>query len=172
MLLSEEIKRFLYNNLFIMIEISNNAGVISVETSAKNKITLDTSNLEVQIDNLNVVHAWEFEKSGILLEVKLYSGKLFYSFTIDSKHLVIITDDTFELKEEILSFFWDVDVLIIKWSKESAKIFENIEARVVVPYWEGQSSFLTTLWQHIEEVKSFKVKWDFSIDSTEFVNLA
>lgn len=155
-----------------MIEISNKSGIISVETGAKNKITLDIDSKEVKIDDLNVVHAWEFEKSGILLEVKSYSDKLFYSFTIDSKHLVIINDDKFELKEEILSFFWDVDVLIIIGSKESAKISENIEARVVVPYWDGQSTFLTALWQHIEEVKSFKVKWDFSIDSTEFVNLA
>lgn len=155
-----------------MIEISNKAGVISVETSSKNSVTLDTNTLEVKIDDLNVVHAWEFEKSGILLEVKSYSNNLFYSFTLDWKHLVIITDDAFDLKEEILSFFWDVDVLIIKWSKESAKIFESIEARVVVPYWDGKSSFLSTLWQHREEVDSFKVKWEFLIDDTEFVNLA
>jgi len=155
-----------------MIEISNNKWIISVETSTKNTITLDTNSSEVKIDELDVVHAGEFEKSWILLEVKSYSNKLFYSFTVDSKHVVIITDDIFDLKEEILSFFWDVDVLIITGSKESAKIYENIEARVVVPYWDGKSTFLTALWQHIEEVKSFKVKWDFSIDSTEFVNLA
>jgi len=154
-----------------MIEINNKAGVISVVDSSKAQISLDINSLEVKIDDLNVVHAWEFEKSGILLEVKSYNNILFYSFTIDWKHLVIITDDKFELKEEILSFFWDVDVLIIKWSKESAKIFENIEARVVVPYWDWKSTFLTTLGQHIEEVSSFKVKWDFAIDSTEFVNL-
>jgi len=154
-----------------MIEISNKSGVISVETSNKSKITLDTNTLEVKIDDLNVVHAGEFEKSGILLEVKAYADKLFYSFTVDSKHLVIINDDNFELKEEILTFFWDVDILIIKWSKESAKIFESIEARVVVPYGDWKSTFLTTLWQHIEEVKSYKVKWELPIDNTEFVNL-
>ena len=154
-----------------MIEISNKSGVISVETSTKSKITLDTNTLEVKIDDLNVVHAGEFEKSGILLEVKAYADKLFYSFTVDSKHLVIINDDNFELKEEILTFFWDVDILIIKWSKESAKIFESIEARVVVPYGDWKSTFLTTLWQHIEEVKSYKVKWELPIDNTEFVNL-
>jgi DUF4097 and DUF4098 domain-containing protein YvlB len=40
-----------------MIEISNKAGVISVETSSKNSVTLDTNTLEVKIDDLNVVHA-------------------------------------------------------------------------------------------------------------------
>ena len=155
-----------------MIEIKNNSWVVSVETSSKSKISLDTKNSEVNIDDLNVVHPGEFEKSWILLEVKEYANILFYSFTIEGKHLVIITNDVFELKEEILSFFWDVDILIIVWSKESAKIFENIEARIVVPYGDGKSSFLTTLWQHSEEVTSYKVKWEFSIDSTEFVNLA
>lgn len=155
-----------------MIELSNNKGVISVETNSKNKIIFDTNSLDVKIDDLDVVHPGEFEKSGILLVVKEYQNILFYSFTIDSKHLVIVTNDSFELKEEILSFFWDVDVLIIIWTKESAKIFENIEARVVVPYWEGKGAFLTTLWQHTEEVESYKVKWEFSLDSTDFVNLA
>lgn len=154
-----------------MIELFNKSGVISVETNTKNKITFDTNSLEVKIDNLSVVYPGEYEKSWILSIVKEYNNILFYSFTVDAKHLVIITNDSFELKEEILSFFWDVDILIIVWSKESAKIFENIEARVVVPYWEGKSAFLTTLWQHIEEVESYKVKWEFSLDSTEFVNL-
>lgn len=154
-----------------MIELFNKSGVISVETNTKNKITFDTNSLEVKIDNLSVVYPGEYEKSGILSIVKEYNNILFYSFTVDAKHLVIITNDSFELKEEILSFFWDVDILIIVWTKESAKIFENIEARLVVPYWDGKSTFLTTLWQHIEEVESYKVKWEFSLDSTEFVNL-
>ena len=155
-----------------MIEVSNNSWVIIAQTKSKNTISLDTNTLDVKIDDLNVVHPWEYEKSGILLEVKEYNNILFYSFIIEWKHLLIITNDVFDLKEEILSFFWDVDVLIIVWSKESAKIFENIEARVVVPYGDWKNTFLTTLWQHIEEVTIHKVKWDFSIDSTEFINLA
>ena len=155
-----------------MIEVSNKSGIISVETTSKNKIIFDTNSNDVYIDNLNVVHQWEFEKSGILLVVQEYNNTLFYSFTINNKHLVIISDDTFEIKEKILSFFGDVDILIIKWSKESAKIFENIEARVVIPYWEWKSTFFTTLWQRTEEVASHKIKWDFSLDSTEFINLA
>jgi len=154
-----------------MLEITNKNWIISVENSSKNKITLDIDTFEVKIDDFNVVHAGEFEKSGILLEVKSYNNNLFYSFTIEWKHLLIITDDKFDLKEEILSFFWDVDILITIWSKESAKIFENIEARLVVPFGDWKSTFLTTLGQHIEEVDLYKLKWELSIDSTEFVNL-
>lgn len=153
------------------MEIFNNKWVIEIVSNSKNKIVFDASTKLVMIDNLDVTYPWEFEKGGILLEVKEYSNNLFYSFTIDSKHLVIISNDNFELKEEILSFFWDVDVLVIVWSRESAKIFENIEARVVIPYWEWKQTFLTTLWQHSEEVSSYKIKWDLSDDVSEFINL-
>jgi predicted glycosyltransferase involved in capsule biosynthesis len=107
-----------------------------------------------------------------LLEVKEYAWVLFYSFTIDSRHLVIITSYSFELKEDILSFFWDVDVLIMIWAKESVKIYENIEARVVIPYWLWKQTFLTALGQNIEEVSSYKVKWELLEDTSEFVNLS
>lgn len=153
------------------MEIYNDSWIITVETDTKSKINFNTSTLDVFIDDLNVVYPWEYEKSGILLVVKEYSDSLFYSFTVDWIHLVIITDDKFEQKEEILSFFGDVDILIIVWSKDSAKIFENIEARLVVAYWEWKDTFLTTLWQHTQEVDRYKIKWDFSLDSTEFVNL-
>lgn len=153
------------------MEIFNNKWVIEIVSNSKNKIVFDAITKLVMIDNLDVTYPWEFEKGGILLEVKEYSNNLFYSFTIDSKHLVIISNDSFDLKEEILSFFWDVDVLVIVWSRESAKIFENIEARVVIPYWEWKQTFLTTLWQHSEEVSSYKIKWDLSDDVSEFINL-
>ncbi len=154
-----------------MIEVKNSSWVLSFVGSSKKTISFDTNSLDVKIDDLSVVHPGEFEKSGILLEVKEYSEKLFYSFTIDTKHLVIVPYDNFELKEEILSFFGDVDILVIVWSKEAAKIFESIEARMVVPYWEFKDTFLSTLGQHTEEVDSYKIKWEFSLDSTEFVNL-
>jgi len=153
------------------MEILNNKWVIEILSNTKSKVTFDTQTAETKIDWLSVTHPWEFEKWWILLEVKEYNKILFYSFTIDTKHLVIISNDSFELKEEILSFFGDVDVLVIVWSKESAKIFENIEARVVVPFWEWKQTFLTTLWQHTEELKSYKIKWEMSDDTSEFINL-
>ncbi|MDP2091040.1 MAG: hypothetical protein Q8K30_05590 [Candidatus Gracilibacteria bacterium] len=154
-----------------MIEIYNNNGFLTLETKSKNKVTLDTKDFEVKIDDLNVVYPGEYEKSGILLEVKKYADILFYSLTISGNHVLIITHDKFDLKEEIMSFFGDVDVLIIVGTKEAAKLFESIEARVVVPFGEEKSIFLNTLGQHIEEVDSYKLKSEFSIDSTEFVNL-
>jgi len=51
-----------------------------------------------------------------------------------------------------------VDVLIIKGSKDSFKIFENIEAKVVIPYGDAKDIFLNTAGQHPESVNVFKVK--------------
>ncbi len=154
-----------------MIEIFNKDNSLVILDWSKKEVILDKSNLKVLLDGFEVDYPWEYEKSWILLEVKEYEEKLFYNFLINWKHLIIINYDSFELKEEILSFFGDVDILIIIWTKESAKIYENIEAKVVVPYGDSKDLFLTTLGQHIEEVEIYKQKWEFPIDATEFVNL-
>jgi hypothetical protein len=154
-----------------MIEIFNRSNKLIIQDSQKSEISFDETTLNVELDWFNVTYPWEYEKSGILLEVKEFENILFYNFLIEKKHIVIITNDKFELKEEILSFFWDVDTLIIIWTKDAAKVFENIEANVVIPYWETKDIFLNTLWQHNEEVDSYKVKSEFTFESTEFVNL-
>lgn len=154
-----------------MLEFINKDNNLVVINSDKKSITFDINDYKVSLDNFDVTHPWEYEKAGILLEVKEYNDNLFYSFSIEWYHMVFISSDNFELKEEILSFFWDVDVLLIKGSKESAKVFENIEAKLVIPFWEGKDIFLNTLWQHKEEEDLFKLKWELSWETTEFVHL-
>ena len=154
-----------------MLELKNTAGVITIVDSNKTEIKFETQSNNVYLWDFDVSYPGEYEKSGILLEVKEYNNQLFYHFLVDGKHLVIVNTDSVDLKEEILSFFWDVDILMIKGSKESAKLFENIEAKLVVPYTEGKDIFLNTLGQHIEEASSHKIKAELSIDTTEFVNL-
>lgn len=154
-----------------MLEIKNHKGNLCVMNSDKKEIHLWVSESSVSLDGLDVNFPGEYEKSEILLEVKNYNGELFYNFSLEGKTLVYFFNENFEIKEEIMSFFWDVDVLIIRGSKESVKIFENIEARIVVPFWDGKDVFLNALGQHSESLKSYKVKWESSLDSTEFVNL-
>lgn len=154
------------------MEIRNNKNFLEIELNSKNTIYFNTTSKEVKIDDFSVSYPWEYEKSGILLEVKEYSWELFYSFSAEWNHILFVLADDFELKEEILSFFWDVDILFIYWTKKSAKIFENIEARVVIPFWPEKSLFLQTLWQNPEEVNSFKTKWEFSAETSEFVNFS
>lgn len=154
-----------------MVDIFNKSDDLIIQNSDKKEIRFNRINNSVLLDTFDVTFPWEYEKSGILLEVKEYNDILFYNFLIEWKHLVIISNDDFEMKEEILSFFWDVDILIIIWSKKSAEIFENIEARIVIPYWDSKWLFLNTLWQHIEEIESYRIKSELPSDLTEFVNL-
>jgi len=154
-----------------MLDIKYRKSDLIITDSDKNEISFNIETKNILLDGYDISHSWEYEKSGILVETKKYGDDLYYNFLVDKKRLVIITQDTFELKEEILSFFGDVDVLIIVGSKESAKIFESIEAKMVIPYGESKDMFLHTLGQNVEEVNSYKIKWDFSLDSTEFVNL-
>jgi len=154
-----------------MLDIFYKNNDLVIVDSNKKEIRFDYENNKMQLDGYDVTFPWEYEKSAILLEVKEYNNSLFYNFLIDGKHLVIIPDDSFEIKEDILEFFGDVDILIIKWSAASAKIFENIESKIVIPYGEAKDIFLNTLWQHIEELDSYKQKGELPIDNTEFVNL-
>lgn len=141
-----------------MIEISyKNSNILCIKNSDKKDILFDTQENKVFLEDFDVSHPGEYEKSGNLLEVKQYAGILFYKLLVDGKHVCIVTSDSFELKEEIVSFFGDVDVLIIIGTKTAVKIFENIEAKVVIPYAEGKDVFLGTLGQHSEAVKTFKL---------------
>lgn len=155
-----------------MIEISyKNASTLTIKNSDKKEINFAFEDRKVFLEDFDVTHPGEYEKSGNLLEVKEYTDILFYKFLVDGKHLCIVTSDSFELKEEILSFFGDVDVLIIIGTKDAVKIFENIEAKVLIPYGEGKDIFLNTLGQHSEAVKVQKIGADLDGDRTEYVNL-
>ncbi len=154
-----------------MLDILYKGDSLLITDSNKKSIDFDYKSNKVLLDWYDVTFPWEYEKSWILLEVKEYNNYLFYNFLIDQKHLVIITEDNFEIKESILEFLWDVDLLIIKWSKDATKIFENIEAKIVIPYGEWKDLFLNSLWQQSEEVSVYKQKWELPIDNTEFVNL-
>jgi hypothetical protein len=90
---------------------------------------------------------------------------------IDGKHISIVTSDSFDMKEDIISFFGDVDILIIIGSKDAVKVFENIEAKVVIPYGEAKYIFLSTAGQHPEAIKVYKLNSELDGDRTEFINL-
>lgn len=84
---------------------------------------------------------------------------------------MIVQSDNFELTENTLGFFGDVDVLIIKGTKAGVKIYENIEAKLVIPYGEEKEIFLNSLGQTKEAVDTFKLKGELNGEITEFVNL-
>lgn len=154
-----------------MIEILNTNKNIQIKNSDNVVVSCNISTYEVQIGEYKIDFPGEYEKSWVLLEVLEYDEKLFYSFLVEWKVIVVLFHDDFEMKEEVMSFFWDVDVLLVTGTKNASKIVENIEARVVIPFWEGKDIFLNTLGQHKEEIEIFKLKWEMWIENTEFINL-
>ena len=154
-----------------MIEIYNKDQNTLIKNSESKILYISLNDKNIKIDDFVIDFPWEYEKSWMLVEVKEYQDKLFYSLVIESKHIVVIFDDKFEMKEEIMTFFWDVDLIIINATKDSSKIVENIESRIVLPIWESKDIYLNSMWQVKEELEVFKIKWDFWDENTEFVNL-
>ncbi len=154
-----------------MLEIINNNKKIIIKNSSKEDITIEYLTKEIFIWNLKIDLPWEYEKSWILLEAKEYNNEIFYNIVVEKKHIVVFFTDNFEIKEEIVDFFGDIDILFIPWTKESAKLFENIEAKVVIPFGEAKDIFLQTLGQNIEEVENYKIKSELEWLETIFINL-
>jgi len=53
-----------------MLEIKNNKNGLVVTDNNKSEIKLNTESLDVVLDGFDVTYPGEYEKSGILLEVK------------------------------------------------------------------------------------------------------
>lgn len=125
----------------------------------------------VNVDWLKIDFPGEYEKSWIMAHVIEKSEKLIFQLRFLDKNVWYINYDELEIDEELADFFWDIDILVIKWSKNSIKIFENLEAKYVVPYWDQKDNFFSTLGQHIESVPSMKIKELLSENDVIFVNL-
>lgn len=155
-----------------MLEIIKDKDIFKIKDSNWVFTTIDFLKKEIKIDYYLLDMPWEYEKSLILWEVKSYQEKMFYSLIIESFKVFVIFDDNFDLKEEIVSFFWDIDILIINTSKNSQTITENIEAKTIIPFWEYKDIYLNSLWQHKEELNSFKIKTKEQFtDTTTYINL-
>ncbi|MDD3302680.1 MAG: hypothetical protein PHN31_03915 [Candidatus Gracilibacteria bacterium] len=153
------------------MEIFYKNNKLIIQNTSKKEVIFDITSQDISIDLFSISKQGEYEKGSILAVVKKHNGSLFYNLNLDGYKVVIITNDTFEFNEEFLSFFGDIDLLILPGSKNSIKIYENLEAKIVLPFGEGKDIFFTSISQHKEEVESHKIKGAILGDVTEFVNL-
>jgi hypothetical protein len=115
---------------------------------------------------------WEYEKWWVLASVMDVWAKKLFSLRADEKNIAYINYDNLEIIESITDFFWNIDILVILWDKNSVKMFEELEPKIVIPFWDLQDQFLVALWQNIEKVKKYKLREiDFSWEITIFVNI-
>ena len=128
----------------------------------------------LEIDGLKIEMAGEYEKSGILLQTRLIGEILVHELQVERKVIGFIPAEILEASEELVAFFDELDMLLISGAKSDIQIFENLEARMVVPYGEFRETFLSSVGQaSLEAVEKFKTKEsDFNGESTVFVKLA
>jgi len=154
-----------------MIEITQTPETLTLKHS-HTLVTLEKNKNTVSIHDFSLDFPGEYEKSGVLATVDEFEDKLCYHLLVDGKHVALVLWDSFSLTENFLEFLGDIDILVIVGTKQSAKMIENIEAKMIVPFGEETEIFLNILGQHQEAVSSIKVKWELSGDTTEFVHLA
>jgi hypothetical protein len=128
----------------------------------------------LNIDGMTIDTPGEYEKSGVLVQTRNIGESLVHELQVERKIVGYIPASITEATEELIGFFDDLDVLLIAGAKEDIKIFESLEARVVVPYGENREQFLVNAGQSALEItEKYKSKEsDFEGETTVFVRLA
>ncbi|MDQ1344383.1 MAG: hypothetical protein QG650_1104 [Patescibacteria group bacterium] len=151
------------------MELYEKNGYVAI-SSEKREILL--GNGFIEIEGMKLDFPGEYEKSGVLVHVMDHPSGLLFSLRFEDRDVAYVETDELEVTEGIADFFRDVDLLVLKGTKNAVKLFENLEARLVVPYGEEKSAFLTALGQNVEPVAKYKTKeLDFEGETTGFVYL-
>lgn len=152
------------------MDITSQNNQIIITSDKKDIIFSDASS--ISLDGMIIDFHGEYEKSGFLTEFKEIEGTPLFTLRVEGKNIAYIPTDKLEITEKVVDFLGNIDVLILPGDKNATKIFENLEARMVVPYGEETPLFLSSLGQNIEMVEKYKTKEvDFESESTVFVRL-
>ena len=137
------------------------------------KVEIFFSEKGLSIAGYGIDFPGEYERSGVLVEVLEFQGALAFHLKSEGVTMAWLDHEKFEASKDLVDFLGDVDVLVVRGSKESAKAAEGIDARVVVPYGPGAQPFLAALGQNLEAAAKYKLKEaDLSADVTKYVSLA
>ncbi len=151
------------------MELQEQNGALVI-ISDKREIVLSENS--VTVEGMKIDFPGEYEKSGILIHAADHGSNLLFTLRLEDRDVAYIPSDELEITESVADFFRDVDLLVLKGSKNAVKLYENLEARVVVPYGESKATFLAALGQNVEATAKFKTKEsDFEGDMGVFVNL-
>ena len=128
-----------------------------VITSDKKEISLQSTE-SIVLDGMTIDFFGEYEKSGFLATFHEVEGKNLFTLRVEGKNIAYVPTDTLEITEKVVDFLGNIDILILPGDKNATKIFENLEARMVIPYGEGTPVFLSSLGQNIEMADKYKTK--------------
>ncbi len=137
------------------------------------KKTILLSKEGTKIWDLLIDFPGEYEKSGILVHVTDVWGILVYELRIEGRMIAFLPEWITESSESLGNALENIDILLISGSKETTKLSEFLDARVVVPYGEWRDQFLASFWQDLESVALYKTKEaDFDGENTLFIRLS
>lgn len=152
------------------MEISLSSSGVQI-TSEKKNILL--SEATATIDDLQIDFPGEYEKSGILVHVTELDTHLVYELRIEGRMVAYVPTGITEGTEALSNALENIDILILPGSKETTKLSEFLDARIVIPYGESRDQFLIAFGQNLEPQDKYKPKEaDFDGESTMFVYLA
>ncbi len=144
---------------------------LPVITSEKKTITFESDSITV--DGMRIDFPGEYEKSGFGIQVTDI-GSLVYELQIEGKTIAFIPESIVDGDETLAGAFHDIDLLLIYGSKDSVKLVELLEPRMVVPYGENIDALLIPMGQWaLEWVDKHKTKEiDFEGENVVFVKLS
>lgn len=142
-----------------------------IEISSEKK-TIVLEGQSIVVDEMKIDFPGEYEKSGILVHCLEINETLVYELRIEGRVIAYIPETLTTPTEELTGFFQNLDILVLNGTKDSTKLSELLDARIVVPYGEGKDTFLTTFGQALEPTDKFKPREiDFEGETTVFVRL-
>ncbi len=140
-----------------------------VISSEKKEITLNDN--QITVDGMVIDFPGEYEKSGILIQVKEENEKLYFTLQVEGKIIAFVPHAEWEIHDELINFFWKASILITLADKVNTKLVEVLEPLLIVPYGEGKDVFLSSLGQSAEPTDRYKVK-ELDLDGAAvYVNL-
>jgi hypothetical protein len=156
--------------------------ICNMEITLQNSLPVITSEKRIisflsdsiNIDGMKIDFPGEYEKSGFGAQVVDIGGTLVYELQIEGRTIAFLPNTITEGDETLAGAFHDIDLLLIHSSKESVKLVELLEPRMVVPYGENIDALLLPLGQgSLERVDKYKTKEvDFEGENVVFVKLS
>ena len=127
----------------------------------------------VTIDGMLINFPGEYEKSGILTQVREENEKFYFTLQIEGKIVAYIPHVEGEIHDELINFFAKTSILVTLADKANTKLIEVLEPSIIIPFGETKDIFLTTLGQStLESTGQYKVK-DISDEwAAIYVNLS
>ncbi len=129
--------------------------IVSIESDKKTINFLPDS---VEVDSLTIDMAGEYEKGGFLAYAHEHNGFRIYQLRVEGYRVGYIPALLTELSSEEMSFFGDLDILIVPVNPSSHALIEKLEPRLIVIFGDSAYDFGVKIGNTESPVQKYKLK--------------